>query len=615
MKHAITAFAAVCCGLILGCAVVPAVERGGGGRSYGRIPGGLPTILVPNVAALRAFDPGGLPAGTRASINGCFADNDGGGGDFIFEPGSSDRDDTGDVIAPDSGKGRWLRVFEGDVNIRWFGARGDGKADDAGPLQAAIDASLRRGCGVHVPAGRFHIRRGLTALGSLRIHGDGCSSILDGAGVNCWNGDPAKDLGLGVTVDCRLGTKAYAAVGRLSGGTNSLTLNSVEGLSQGSEVYLELGTAASDSTQPFFRMFARIAAIRGKTILLDHAVPEDIHGVSHKVWPNLSPARNVEITSLRSDHFTFSLNHIEGGNVSDIHFDATNWCFLVTDSFNLTIQRIDVDVLQGVPSVGPALMEGWVIAGWGMYGLNVRDVRVRDLRGVQFFSSEAESRLVFMDNIDLGLDDAPGNKAEVPEFIASGSASPRPIQVRNLHLEVLAGSRRFNLADANVRYENVYIDGNRSSDSAHPAPPDVLLPLSNLSGSLYFKNSLYSVRKSFRRIIRVAPGRRTVEYDLGVRGLLSQVRIYANNLKGITAVYHGSENTVTGINLLPRLAPGRFSPLLPEATWIGVGDANYHTDRRTLMTVCDGNQGSVTFLFVEGEVLVSPTEPEVNPSD
>ena len=42
------------------------------------------------------------------------------------------------------------------MNVRQFGAKGDGKADDTKPLQGAIDAAASRGGSVYVPPGVYH---------------------------------------------------------------------------------------------------------------------------------------------------------------------------------------------------------------------------------------------------------------------------------------------------------------------------------------------------------------------------------------------------------------------------------------------------------------------------
>src|SRR5690606_21237259 len=62
-----------------------------------------------------------------------------------------------------------------DVNVRDFGARGDGTQDDAPAIQAAIDAAEKAGGGtVRLPAGHYKVS-GQLVIGGSRI-------LLRGAG-------------------------------------------------------------------------------------------------------------------------------------------------------------------------------------------------------------------------------------------------------------------------------------------------------------------------------------------------------------------------------------------------------------------------------------------------
>ena len=60
-----------------------------------------------------------------------------------------------------------------------FGARGDGVADDAGALQAALDA-LPSGGTLRIPAGRYRVSRGLVLppRENARIMGDGFATRI-----------------------------------------------------------------------------------------------------------------------------------------------------------------------------------------------------------------------------------------------------------------------------------------------------------------------------------------------------------------------------------------------------------------------------------------------------
>ncbi len=73
-------------------------------------------------------------------------------------------------------------VLTDSYDVRRFGAKGDGRADDTRASQQAIDAAIKAGGGrVHFPSGRYRITRSLrfASIGRMDITGDGFSSTLE----------------------------------------------------------------------------------------------------------------------------------------------------------------------------------------------------------------------------------------------------------------------------------------------------------------------------------------------------------------------------------------------------------------------------------------------------
>lgn len=103
-------------------------------------------IKVPTVDDLRAIVPAdvGLTDGQQIELAGYYGPDDAGGGLFYYDAASVEDDNGGTIFAPDSGDGRYYRIFDGPVNIRWFGAIGDAahNAADTDALQAALDTGL-----------------------------------------------------------------------------------------------------------------------------------------------------------------------------------------------------------------------------------------------------------------------------------------------------------------------------------------------------------------------------------------------------------------------------------------------------------------------------------------
>jgi hypothetical protein len=169
-------------------------------------------IVVSNIAALRNAP---LTA-TQVEVQGFSTPGDGGGGTFIWNAtnpsGQALDDNVGIVITSNlTSTGRWRRsgfiqigpisgpgyynITSDYVNVRWFGAKGDGTTDDTTALQNAINATNKlnandnilypSGDGLmnatcYVPNGRYNITSQLMVTG-IRLLGDGNSYIQSSA--------------------------------------------------------------------------------------------------------------------------------------------------------------------------------------------------------------------------------------------------------------------------------------------------------------------------------------------------------------------------------------------------------------------------------------------------
>lgn len=109
----------------------------------------LPIGYYTSVAEMKASDTAivGRPCVTL----GYYAANDGGGAVYIVRSKTdSDTDDGGSIIVMDNGNVAEL-IADGAVNVRQFGAKGDGTTDDTAAIQHALDKSDN----VIVPAGTY----------------------------------------------------------------------------------------------------------------------------------------------------------------------------------------------------------------------------------------------------------------------------------------------------------------------------------------------------------------------------------------------------------------------------------------------------------------------------
>jgi hypothetical protein len=126
-------------------------------------------------------------------VLGYYQPGDGGEGAFRWESASTLPEDAGLVVASraDPTQGRWLRAVSDSVNVRWFGARGDGVTEDSAAIQAALDAVVAAGGGrVVVPTGVYALTNKLILDNNLTLEGVGASTV-----IRCWTAKPYGAIG------------------------------------------------------------------------------------------------------------------------------------------------------------------------------------------------------------------------------------------------------------------------------------------------------------------------------------------------------------------------------------------------------------------------------------
>lgn len=95
-------------------------------------------------------------------------------GMFGYDPSDTTTpDNTGTVVAAAAG-GRFKRMFEGGLEVKWFGAKGDGETDDTLSVRAAMQAA--RGKEVRFAAGVYKLTDTIAIPRNTFVRGAGCSS-------------------------------------------------------------------------------------------------------------------------------------------------------------------------------------------------------------------------------------------------------------------------------------------------------------------------------------------------------------------------------------------------------------------------------------------------------
>jgi hypothetical protein len=115
--------------------------------------------VVSTIAGLRE-----LTANSAAIVfvSGYTATGDGGGGTFFWDSTNTDDDDAGIIIKPTgySGSGRWVRLLNGFVTPKMYGAQGQGTVDDSAAVFAADIYAAANGIHVLLQDGTYLISSG-----------------------------------------------------------------------------------------------------------------------------------------------------------------------------------------------------------------------------------------------------------------------------------------------------------------------------------------------------------------------------------------------------------------------------------------------------------------------
>lgn len=134
--------------------------------------------VVDSYASLRAFIVAELSDGFTVNVSGRVSPEDGGGGLFRYVAASVVAENSATVIEPDEGVGRWERIYSTPVDVRWFGAVGDGSTSNDTAFADAIAFLESEGGGdLFVPVGVFRFDASVN-LGSKgkRLYGAGWTS-------------------------------------------------------------------------------------------------------------------------------------------------------------------------------------------------------------------------------------------------------------------------------------------------------------------------------------------------------------------------------------------------------------------------------------------------------
>ena len=477
------------------------------------------------------------------------------------------------------------------INLKRFGAKGDGVTDDSLALREAVAVAEVLELPIYVPAGAYMLTDGTYVRGNVRFFGDGASSRLIQTGT-AFPTAGAVLLYFQSPVDT-----TYTASGALSAGDSTLTLDSVTGLSVGDEIFLELGAARYDATQPFTAMFNRVAAIAGLDVTFSVPFPENVNGTDHTVLSFTKILDNVGVENI-------SLEAADGAQPDQaVYFERCR---------NPVLRRIFMDHTGGLINAksenavfdeiyykrakiwGAYAASGNMIGGWGFRNFMIRNIYGMDIdkNGIYL---EAEGRGVTIENFYWSVG-AGYSSSGYGLWLGGGTSG---YKVKNAHLNAPHPNYFGFLAseEAKGSAEDVYLYNGTSAEGLLKVLRGTL-GWDRGAGTMEYYNhiSRYSTK------ITLTPSA-TTTITLP-SGIYKRIRVFASDITGITGFHFNHDGTSSG-DFLGSLVTGSMVDLSVAAlTSLGPDTAYpFNNDLgKTITIYTDGTVPSGAYLVVAAEL-------------
>jgi hypothetical protein len=158
---------------------------------------GVAVFWVDTYASLRAHT---YPPNEVVVLLGYYTPGDGGGGVFVYDGTNTVVEDhgtqlvvgTGTVPAAGTVGQGWRRLYDGPLNVKWFGATGSGAGNESVAFTDGLNALSALGGGtLFIPKGTYRFTAYLTCPGNVKIVGAGMgATILLDAHAGPFTADP-----------------------------------------------------------------------------------------------------------------------------------------------------------------------------------------------------------------------------------------------------------------------------------------------------------------------------------------------------------------------------------------------------------------------------------------
>jgi hypothetical protein len=369
-------------------------------------------IQAASIAALKAVSVVGLVTGQHAAVYGYSVSGDGGDGVFKYDSASVETENSGMVVAPSVGSGRWKRLVPGGRwSVKWFGAKGDGATDDTATIFLATEWAYAQGGGlVYFPTGTYVVTRRIPAS-QLPAIGIRAGVSLDGMGSTIELRDNCGIIGNIHDVTGRAQITANVAKGAVQ-----FTVDTTAALQAGDVVAIRLGDNPGDVAETKRLYFANVKTIDSSTLVtFDRGAPEALTvagtaALNKRVIRFRASDDNAvyENQSIRNFRFTqgaggnveqaISLMYSRNNIIENIH--AVNpgaGAILMGYAFNNRVSNVWVP--ESIQQSGQA-SKGRAINIWGSENCGFYNLRLEACQGHPIFV-EGYCRGIIFENVEV----------------------------------------------------------------------------------------------------------------------------------------------------------------------------------------------------------------------
>ena len=301
-------------------------------------------------------------------------------------------------------------VSPGGVDVKNYGAVGNGTTNDSAAIQAAINAAPD-GATLDLDAGKTYLLgAGLTLARPLNVEGNGATLLLDTSAY------PQNET---VYYASPLAATAYTWTQTVTAGQTTYAVPvATTALQPGDTVFLQLGTDPNDSSQPNWAEVCQVTANTGSAVTVNLPVPYDIVQGSrpNSIQRLTDVAQNVSFDDVNFNYVSNTtpdanlwLNMARNVTISNLTGQFTIMAN-VTDSQDVTVTNC-AGTLNELDSSG-----GRLVSAWQTDGLRIANDAATTAADAPIVFLESWCRATTISALTVNWDDATASTHDVFHF-------------------------------------------------------------------------------------------------------------------------------------------------------------------------------------------------------